>query len=156
LIESGWALAIALLIGVPFLLWVLYMTIREAPIDIAARQAREAIPPARIEAVSAPRTGLPDGPPLATPSQEPIVGPSPGQSNINPAVAWNVMVIVVGAVIALIGLINGLASHPENSALRQTVAALWVTQGLLGLLIAAVGILGATIASALNKARQPI
>jgi hypothetical protein len=61
------------------------------------------------------------------------------------AIGWNVAVIVVGALIAVIGLINGLAADPENSALRQTVAALWVIQGLFGMLIAVVGILGATL-----------
>jgi len=71
----------------------------------------------------------------------------------NPTLAWNVVVIVVGVLIAIIGLINGLAADPLNSALRQTVSALWVIQGILGLLIAAVGILGATIARALSKAR---
>ena len=59
--------------------------------------------------------------------------------------------IIVGVLVAIIGLINGLAANPENSALRQTVSALWVIQGLIGLLIAAVGILGATLANALRE-----
>jgi hypothetical protein len=45
-------------------------------------------------------------------------------------------------------------ADPENSAFRQTVRALWVIQGLIGLLIAAVGILGATIESMLHKDRH--
>jgi hypothetical protein len=56
----------------------------------------------------------------------------------------NIFVIVVGILIAMIGLANGLFADPDNSALRQTVAALWVIQGLIGLLIAAVGVLGFT------------
>jgi hypothetical protein len=64
-------------------------------------------------------------------------------------------VIVVGVLIAVIGLINGLAANPDNNALRQTVGALWVIQGFLGLLIAAVGILGASLISALNMQMEP-
>lgn len=71
------------------------------------------------------------------------------------AIGWNAAVIVVGALIALIGLINGLAVDPVNSAFRQTVAALWVIQGILGLLIAAVGVLGATLVHALHYDQQP-
>jgi hypothetical protein len=63
-------------------------------------------------------------------------------------------VIAVGALIAFIGLIVGLSADPENSALRQTVKALWVIQGLIGLLIAAVGIPGATIANMLHGDRR--
>jgi hypothetical protein len=73
----------------------------------------------------------------------------------SPAFGWNVAVIVVGVLIAVIGLINGLAANPDNNALRQTVGALWVIQGFLGLLIAAVGILGASLISALNMQMEP-
>ena len=57
---------------------------------------------------------------------------------------------MIGSLIAVIGLINGLTVNPESSAFRQTVAALWVIQGLIGLLIAAVGTLGATLVHALR------
>jgi hypothetical protein len=57
---------------------------------------------------------------------------------------WNILVLAVGLLIAIIGLSYGLFADPGDSALRQTVAALWVIQGLLGLLIAAVGVFGAT------------
>jgi hypothetical protein len=79
---------------------------------------------------------------------------SPSRGEINPAVAWNVAVIAVGTLIAFIGLIVGLSADPENSALRQTVKALWIIQGLIGLLIAAIGILGATISTMLHKDRR--
>lgn len=75
----------------------------------------------------------------------------PQASGTNPPVVWNVVVIVVGVLIAVVGLINGLASEPENSAVRQTVGALWVIQGLLGLLIAAIGILGAGVVYAISQ-----
>ena len=120
MIESGWTLVIVALIGVPFICWVVYVAFKEAPIDIATRRAREAMP-ARSTATSSPT-------------------PVPRPGSTNPVIAWNVVVFVAGVFIALIGLWNGLAANPENSALRQTVAALWVIQGLLGLLIAAVGI----------------
>jgi hypothetical protein len=63
------------------------------------------------------------------------------------AVIWNAAVIFVGAFIAVIGLVTGLTAQPGDSAPRQTVAALWMIEGLLGLLISAVGIVGATIAT---------
>jgi hypothetical protein len=61
------------------------------------------------------------------------------------AFGWNVVVIVVGSVIAVIGLLVWAAADPTNSALRQTMAALWLIAALLGLLIAAAGVLGTTI-----------
>jgi len=132
MIESGWPLVIAALIGVPFTCWLGYLTFKEV---IAAQRAGEAMP-ARSTATSLPT---------------PVPPPSPSRpGSINPVIAWNVVVIVAGVFIALIGLLSGLAANPEHSAVRQTVAALWVIQGLLGLLIAAVGILGATIARAID------
>ena len=61
------------------------------------------------------------------------------------------MAIVTGIVIAAIGLFDGSTAEPGDSAVRQTVAALWVIQGLIGLLTAAVGIAGATITNALSR-----
>jgi hypothetical protein len=69
----------------------------------------------------------------------------------NPAFAWNVAVIVVGGLIAAIGLGAWLLADPTNSAFRQTVAALWLIAGLLGLVIAAIGTLGATIVHVLKR-----
>ena len=63
------------------------------------------------------------------------------------AVVWNAVVIFVGAFIAVIGLVAGLSAQPGDSAPRQTVAALWMIEGLLGLLISAVGVLGVTVAT---------
>jgi hypothetical protein len=80
--------------------------------------------------------------------------PVPQARGTNPVVIWNVVVIVVGIFIAVIGLINGLTSNPDNSAFRQTVGALWVIQGLLGLLIAAIGILGAGVVYAISRLPQ--
>jgi hypothetical protein len=56
--------------------------------------------------------------------------------------------------IGLIGLAVALTAAPGDSAPRQTVAALWVIQGLIGLLIAAVGILGATLVHAFRYDAQ--
>jgi hypothetical protein len=63
------------------------------------------------------------------------------------AVVSNAVVIFVGAFIAVIGLVAGLSAQPGDSAPRQTVAALWMIEGLLGLLISAVGIVGETVAT---------
>jgi hypothetical protein len=90
----------------------------------------------------------------STATPESISGPPPCEGKTNPAVGWNVAVIVVGVLIAFIGLTVGLTADPENSAFGQTVKALWVIQGLIGLLIAAIGILGVTIASTLQKDRS--
>lgn len=60
------------------------------------------------------------------------------------AFLWNLLVIIIGLLIAIVCLGAGLLADPADSALRQTVAALWVIQGILGLLIAAVGVFGAT------------
>jgi fumarate reductase subunit D len=139
--QSGWGLVIGTLIGVSLICLFVYSTVK----DLRENRENEA----RLAAERAAR------PPAPVSSVAPVVNPLiPQAGGTNPALAWNVVVIVVGVLIALIGLINGLAANPESSALRQTVGALWVIQGLLGLLIAAVGILGATIASAIGKARR--
>jgi hypothetical protein len=39
------------------------------------------------------------------------------------------VVIFVGAFIAVIGLVAGLSAQPGDSAPRQTVAALWMIEG---------------------------
>jgi hypothetical protein len=88
---------------------------------------------------------------VSTPSERPGSPPPP---KINPTLAWNIALIAVGALITFVGLAAGLTADPENSAFRQTVKALWVIQGLIGLLIAAVGILGATIARTIDKDRS--
>ncbi|HVB16672.1 MAG TPA: hypothetical protein VNF04_09080 [Stellaceae bacterium] len=129
---NGVLLAIAVLIGVLFLIFLLSRSVREDN--------------AKIEALRAARPSAPV-PPAATPASRPV----PQIGSANPALAWNVVVIVVGVLIAIIGLINGLAADPLDSALRQTVSALWVIQGLLGLLIAAVGILGAGMVHAADR-----
>ena len=64
---------------------------------------------------------------------------------------WNVVVIIVGLAVAVVGLSAGLTASAEDNPFRQTVNALWVIQGLLGLLITAVGVLGATIASVIPR-----
>ena len=86
-------------------------------------------------------------------SPGPFQESSSSRSEINPAV-WNVVVIAIGILIALIGLFFGLTADPENSAFRQTVKALWIIQGLIGLLIAAVGIHGATVTNILHRDRR--
>ena len=59
------------------------------------------------------------------------------RDKINHAFVWNILVIIVGVGIALIGLHNGATGEVRDnafrdSAFRQTVAALWVIQGCLG------------------------
>lgn len=54
------------------------------------------------------------------------------------------MVIIVGTVVATIGLAMGIGADPGNSSPRQAVAALWIIGGLIGLGIVAIGI--ATVA----------
>jgi hypothetical protein len=61
--------------------------------------------------------------------------------------------IVVGSIFALGGFVAWIGADPANSAFRQTVAALWLIAALMGLIIAAVGVLGATIVHALESDR---
>jgi hypothetical protein len=68
----------------------------------------------------------------------------------NQAIDWNVVVIVVGSILALFPWAGADISDISNNVMRQTVAALWMLCGLIGLLIAAVGVLGATLVHALR------
>ncbi len=66
------------------------------------------------------------------------------------AIGWNVVVIVVGGIIALFAWAGADLGDISTSVMRQTVAALWMLCGLVGLLIAAVGLLGATLVHTLR------
>jgi hypothetical protein len=88
------------------------------------------------------------------PSDLRLAKPPVGESWIGHALGWNTFLIVVGILIAFIELSRGLTAEIGDNAFRQSVAALWVIQGLIGLLISAIGILGATIASALFRTRR--
>lgn len=55
-------------------------------------------------------------------------------------VAAGVLVIIIGAIVALGGLGAGFFAKPVYSAVQQVVSALWVLSGLAGLIIAAIGI----------------
>ena len=55
----------------------------------------------------------------------------------SPAFGWNVAVIVAGVLIAVCAILAWAGAPIRDSAWRQTVAALSLIQGLLGLLIAA-------------------
>jgi uncharacterized membrane protein len=66
------------------------------------------------------------------------------------AFGCNVAVIVVGTTIAVYGILLWAVYLPRDNALRQILPALWLIQGLVGVLIAAIGVLGATLVSALN------
>ena len=68
----------------------------------------------------------------------------------NQAIGSNVVVIVVGSILALFSWAGADISDISNNVMRQTVAALWMLCGLIGLLIAAVGLLGATLVHALR------
>jgi hypothetical protein len=135
IMDSGLGLVIFALIVVPLIALFVYSVVkdnRETSARLAEQMARR--PPAPVTSV-APATSA----------------SVPQASGTNPAVAWNIVVIVAGVFIAVIGLINGLTSNPDNSAFRQTVGALWVIQGLLGLLIAAIGILGAGVVYTISR-----
>jgi TRAP-type C4-dicarboxylate transport system permease small subunit len=73
----------------------------------------------------------------------------------NWAFGCNIAVIVVGTIIAVCGILLWAVHSPRDNALRQILPALWLIQGLVGLLIAAIGVLGATLVSALNMRREP-
>ena len=94
------------------------------------------------------------------PTSEQVGRAPPGASRIDPpspfaaAIGWNIPAIVLGLLIAVAGLSLGGFVDTSDSAIRQTVAALWMLCGLVGLLIAAVGTLGATIAHAIKVSRR--
>ena len=69
-------------------------------------------------------------------------------TGVSNAVGWNVVVIIIGSVIAAIGL---LGWGWFFASAGQTVAVLWLIVALLGLLIAAAGVLGATIVHTLER-----
>ena len=68
----------------------------------------------------------------------------------NQAIGWNVVVIVVGSILALFSWAGADISDISNNVMRQSVAALWMLCGLVGLLITAVGVLGAALVHALR------
>jgi hypothetical protein len=61
---------------------------------------------------------------------------------------------MVGSLLAAICFIAWGASDTPSSAPRQTVVALWLIAGFIGSLIAAVGVVGATIVQALDRSRN--
>ena len=80
---------------------------------------------------------------------------TPSSKPAHSAFGWNVAVIVVGAIITVCGILAWAVASPQNSAFQQTVAALWLIQAFIGLLIAAIGVLGATLVSVLNTPMKP-
>jgi hypothetical protein len=87
--------------------------------------------------------------------RSPAVSPAapavtPSSNPANQAIGWNVVVIVVGGITALFSWAGADLSDISNSVMRQTVAALWMLCGLVGVLIAAVGVLGATLVHTLR------
>jgi hypothetical protein len=80
--------------------------------------------------------------------------PTPSSKPAASAFWWNVAVIVVGLIIAFCAILAWAGASTGDSAPRQTVAALWLIQGFIGLLIAAIGVLGATLVS-LNMQTEP-
>jgi hypothetical protein len=83
-------------------------------------------------------------------------GHDPASVRISPstpttaAFGWNIAVVVTGCIIALSGIMAWARADVGDSAPRQAVAALWLIQGLIGILIAAIGILGASLVSTLS------
>src|SRR5438132_11984971 len=73
------------------------------------------------------------------------VVPALRERRLSPGFALNVVVAVTGTLIAITGLGVWATAEPDNTPLRQTVAALWLLAALLGLVITAIGVLGATI-----------
>jgi len=80
----------------------------------------------------------------ATPAVAPL------SKSANRAIGWNVVVIVVGSIVTLFAWGGADISEISNSVMRQTVASLWMLCGLIGLLIAAIGVLGATLVHTLR------
>ncbi len=91
--------------------------------------------------------------PSAEPGREVPSASYSQPSTLGAGFGWNIAVIVLGGLIALAGFFAGFSADAEDSAIRQTVAALWVLQGLVGLLIATIGVLGATIIYAIETRR---
>ena len=134
-------------VGLPvigFTAYQIYRTLRESPPEIRALASN--IPPTddqeelrRAGLAHAAARGTGSG--FANPRGKPI----------NSAFAWNVVTIVVGSIFALGGFVAWIGADPANSAFRQTVAALWLIAALMGLVIAAIGVLGATIVHAIER-----
>jgi hypothetical protein len=139
--SSGLAMALLFVfVGLPvigFVVYQMFATIRDAP-----RPSTLGNNAASVDVASS-----------NSPQRNESAAPILLVAGINPAFAWNVAVIVAGSLIGVIGLGAWLVADPTNSALRQAVAALWLIAGLLGLLIAAVGVLGATIVNAIGHSR---
>jgi hypothetical protein len=139
-------------VGLPVMGFAGYFTYRELRVairtnrEINSRMAREA-ERVRTE-IDQARHPAPSGPTPAPNPYPTLPRLSPGEQ----AFRWNITIIVVGALIGIIGA--GLLADPTNSALRQTVAALWLIAGLLGLVIAAIGTLGATLAHVMLAVRK--
>lgn len=79
-----------------------------------------------------------------------IINPSLPPS-IGAALGWNIVPIVTGISISVVGLIIWGGMTTPSSAVQQTVSALWLIAILMGLLIASVGVLGATIIYTLDQ-----
>lgn len=65
------------------------------------------------------------------------------------------VIAVVGGIVAANGILSGFTASP-GSAPQQTVAALWMIEGLLGLLITAIGLLIVTISKLAGPVLQTI
>jgi hypothetical protein len=127
-------------VGLPaigFVIYQVYATFRDAPRPGALGE-------------NAASTGLASS---SLPQHGGSTRPVLGAGGTDPVIGWNVAVIVFGSLIGLIGLGAWLLADPTNSALRQTVAALWLIAGLLGFVVAAVGVLGASLVHVLRRVR---
>lgn len=84
-------------------------------------------------------------------SQVPVATyPSGGKSRYFAPITWNVVAIVIGVLIAMVGGGAGFSPEFDPSAAESIVAALWIVAGVIGLLIAAVGLAGATVIHAIK------
>jgi len=129
--------------AIGFTAYQIYRTLRESPPEIPALASNT--PPTDNQDHSR-QAGSAHAAPGTGPGY-----PSPLGKPISPALGWNIVTIFVGAIFAFCGFAAWLGADPANSAFRQTVAALWLIAALMGLVIAAIGVLGATIVHAIER-----
>jgi hypothetical protein len=129
-------------VGLPvigFIIYQIYVVVREASRSVAAREAEMRAAFADAAATANDKMSVPTAAPPAI------------ATKISPALIFNIITIVIGVLVAVVGFAAWIGADPTNSALRQTVAALWLIAALLGLVIAAIGVLGVSLVHTLRR-----
>jgi hypothetical protein len=139
---------IFIFVGLPVIGWFVYQTYRDLrESQVETRPLASSVPPTDDDQEELRQKDLANAAASGTGSG---FGNPPGKP-ISAALGWNVATIVVGCFFALCGFIAWFGADPANSAFRQTVAALWLIAALMGFVIAAIGVLGATIVHAIER-----